>query len=98
MEEQRKLGANINTLRRSRCEHGGVGFGVPEAVLIFIFGANRPYKETSGVSSQRYRANTLLRIHFSAGVITNTSSNIPLYTVFAVHLLGMRPNMTYLWY
>jgi len=58
----------------------------------------RPHKETSDVFSPKYRANTLLRIHFSADVIINTSSNIRFYTALAMHLLGMRPNMTYLWY
>ena len=57
----------------------------------------RPHKETSDVFPPKYRANTLLRIRFSAGVIINTSSNMRLYTLFAMHLLGMLPNVTYLW-
>ena len=59
---------------------------------------SRPHKETSDVFSPIYRANTLLCLRFSADVILNTSSNIRLYTEFAMHLLGMLPNMTYLWY
>jgi len=55
----------------------------------------RSHKGTSNVFSPKYRANKLLRIRFSADVITNTSSKIHLYTVLAMHFLGMCPNMAY---
>jgi len=55
------------------------------------------HKETSEVFSLQYRAITLLRIHFSADFITNTSSNIHLFMALGTNLLGMHPNMTYLW-
>jgi len=57
-----------------------------EAVLnLLVYVGSRPHKETSDVFSPKHRANTLLRIRFSADVIINTSSNIRLYTAFAMH-------------
>ena len=53
-----------------------------------------PYNETPDVFSPEYKANTSRRIDFSAGVITNTSSNIRLYTAFAMHIVGICPNIT----
>ena len=35
----------------------------------------------------------MVRIGFSADVITNTSSNIRLYTAFAMHIVGICPNI-----
>jgi hypothetical protein len=37
------------------------------------------------VFSPEYKANTSRRTHFSADAIANTSSNIRLYTAFAMH-------------
>jgi len=53
-----------------------------------------PYNKTSDVFSPEYKANTSRRIGFSADVITNTSSNIRLYTAFAMHIVGICPNIT----
>jgi hypothetical protein len=53
-----------------------------------------PYNKTSDVFSPEYKANTSRRIDFSADVITNTSSNIRLYTAFAMHIVGICPNIT----
>jgi hypothetical protein len=53
-----------------------------------------PYNKTSDVFSPEYKANTSRRIDFSADVITNTSSNIRLYTAFAMHIVGIYPNIT----
>ena len=60
----------------------------PVAVL------NSPYNKTSDVFSPEYKANTSRRIGFSADVITNTSLNIRFYTAFAMHIVGICPNMT----
>jgi len=57
----------------------------------FVRHATRPHKETSDVFSPKFRANTLLRIRFSADVIINTSSNIRLYTAFAMYFTGIAP-------
>ena len=53
-----------------------------------------PYNKTSDVFSPEYKANTSRRIGFSADVITNTSPNIRLYTAFAMHIVGICPNIT----
>jgi hypothetical protein len=53
-----------------------------------------PYNKTPDVFSPEYKANTSRRIDFSADVITNTSSNIRLYTAFAMHIVGICPNIT----
>ena len=53
-----------------------------------------PYNKTSDVFSPEYKANTSRRIDFSADVITNTSSNIRLYTAFAMHIVEICPNIT----
>ena len=53
-----------------------------------------PYNKTSDVFSPEYKANTSRRIDFSADVITNTSPNIRLYTAFAMHIVGICPNIT----
>jgi hypothetical protein len=53
-----------------------------------------PYNKTSDVFSPEYKANTSRRIDFSADVITNKSSNIRLYTAFAMHIVGIFPNIT----
>jgi len=53
-----------------------------------------PYNKTSDVFSPEYKANTSRRIGFSADVITNTSSKIRLYTAFAMHMVGICPNIT----
>jgi len=53
-----------------------------------------PYNKTSDVFSPEYKANTSRRIDFSADVITNTSSNIRLYTAFAMHIERICPNIT----
>jgi len=57
-------------------------------------GENSPYNKTSDVFSPEYKANTSRRIDFSADVITNKSSNIRLYTAFAMHIVGIFPNIT----
>ena len=53
-----------------------------------------PYKKTSDVISPEYKANELRSIRFCTDVITNMSSNMRLYTAFAMHLVGICPNMT----
>jgi len=53
-----------------------------------------PYNKTSDVFSPEYKANTSRRIDFSADVITNKSSNIRLNTAFAMHIVGIFPNIT----
>jgi len=65
------------------------------ALLILRYGTvPSPYNKTSDVFSPEYKANTSRRIDFSADVITNTSSNIRLYTAFAMHIVGICPNIT----
>ena len=56
--------------------------------------SSSPYNKTSDVFSPEYQANTSRRIDFSADVITNKSSNIRLYTAFAIHIVGIFPNIT----
>ena len=58
-----------------------------------VFAAS-PYNKTSDVFSPEYKANTSRRIGFSADVITNTSSNIRLYTAFAMRIVRICPNIT----
>ena len=50
-----------------------------------------PYDKTSDVFSPEYKANTSRRIGFSADVATSTSSNIRLYTAFAMHIVEIYP-------
>jgi len=67
----------------------------PLALSVLLQSAlNSPYNKTSDVFSPEYKANTSRRIDFSADVITNTSSNIRLYTAFAMHIVGICPNIT----
>jgi hypothetical protein len=56
--------------------------------------ATSPYNKTSDVFSPEYKANTSQRIGFSADVITNTLSNIRLYTAFAMHIVAICPDIT----
>ena len=60
--------------------------------------AHSPYNKTSDVFSPEYKANTSRRIGFSADVITNTSSNIRLYTAFAMNIVGICPKLRNLRY
>ena len=67
---------------------------VCKSFLVAFHDATRLHNKTPDVFSPEYKANTSRRIRFSADLIANTSSNVRLYTAFAMHLAGICPNIT----
>jgi len=53
-----------------------------------------PVPDGPSLLNSSKRANMSRRFHFSADVIVDTSSNMRLYTAFAMHLVGICPNIT----
>ena len=71
-----------------------LGFFLSSSFWVCLVFWCRLHNKKSDEFQPKYRASTLLRIHSSGDVILNTSSIKRLYTAFAMHLVGICPNIT----